>query len=121
MRNGIARLPRLPSHWCIGRTGGFACLALLLTGCGYVGEPLPPALRRPVLVNDLAAVQVGSNIVIQFTIPKITTEDLPIKGGEDIELRVGPQAPDMASWQRTSDRETVSARDARSEEHTSEL
>jgi hypothetical protein len=88
------------------------CLvALLLTGCGYVGEPLPPALRRPVLVNDLAAVQVGSNLVIQFTIPKVTTEDLPIKGGEEIELRIGPQAPDIASWQRTSERERVSASD----------
>jgi hypothetical protein len=86
-------------------------ICLLLTGCGYIGEPLPPALRRPVLVNDLAAVQVGSNIVIQFTIPKTTTEDLPIKGGEDIELRVGPHAADLAAWQRTSDREPVSPKD----------
>ena len=65
---------------------------LLLAGCGYIGEPLPPALRRPVRVTDLAAVQRGSNIIIQFTIPKVTTEDLPIRGGEDIELRVGPHA-----------------------------
>lgn len=86
-------------------------MVLFLAGCGYIGEPLPPALRRPVLVNDLTAVQVGSNIVIQFTIPKTTTEDLPIKGGEDIELRVGPHGADMAAWQRTSDRVPVSAKD----------
>ena len=82
-------------------------LCLLLTGCGYIGEPLPPALRRPVLVPDLAAFQQGSNIIIQFTVPKVTTEDLPIKGAEDIELRVGPHGGDMAAWQRTSDRVPV--------------
>jgi hypothetical protein len=84
---------------------------LFLTGCGYIGDPLPPALRRPVPVPDLAAFQQGSNLIIQFTIPKVTTEDLPIKGSEDIELRVGPHADDLAAWQRTSDRVPVSTKD----------
>jgi hypothetical protein len=97
---------------CFGGAGGSACLALLLAGCGYINQPLPPALRKPVLVNDLAAVQVGSNIVITFTVPKMTTEDLPIKeGGEEVELRVGPHAGNLAAWQRTSDRVRVSAQD----------
>jgi hypothetical protein len=96
---------------CFGGAGGFVCLALVLAGCGYIGDPLPPALRRPVRVTDLSAFQQGSNIVVQFTIPKVTTEDLPIAGGEDIELRVGPHSADMAAWQRTSERERVPDRD----------
>lgn len=64
--------------------------ALLLAGCGYPGDPLPPALNRPVRVGDLAAVERGSKIYIQFTVPATTTEGLRIKGKPDIELRVGP-------------------------------
>jgi hypothetical protein len=77
-----------------------------LTGCGYVGNPLPPAMKRPVAVSDLAAVERGSKIIIQFTLPKITTEGLPIKGHQDIEIRVGPppQPFDMDTWIRSSDR-----------------
>ncbi len=95
---------------------GVACLAWtagialgLLSGCGYMGEPLPPAMRRPIHVRDLAAVEHGSNIVIRFTVPTTTTEGLPIKGGEDIELRVGAEAPggfDINEWARMSDRVT---------------
>ncbi|HEX4276211.1 MAG TPA: hypothetical protein VHZ74_12700 [Bryobacteraceae bacterium] len=83
--------------------------SMLPAGCGYVGEPLPPALRRPVRVVDLAAVEHGSKIVIRFTIPKVTTENLPIKGKPDVDLRIGP-APDpfqLAEWQRTAERVTV--------------
>jgi hypothetical protein len=81
----------------------------LVMGCGYKGEPLPPAAKRPVRVTDLAALQRGSNIIIHFTIPKVTTEGLPVKGDPDMELRVGsadsPFQPEV--WKRTSDRETV--------------
>jgi hypothetical protein len=89
--------------------GVVACLALISAGCGYIGDPLPPALRRPVGVTDLAAVQHGSNIIVTFTIPQTTTEDLPLKGNEDIELRVGLAGTETAVWQRTSERERVSA------------
>jgi hypothetical protein len=83
-------------------------LAMCLAGCGYMGEPLPPALNRPVRVQDLAAVQRGSKIIIQFTVPTVTTEDIALKKGDrDIELRLGPPSPggfDMQQWERTSDR-----------------
>jgi hypothetical protein len=56
-------------------------------------------------VTDLTAVERGSNIIIQFTIPKLTTEGLPIKGDEDIELRIGPaDSPFQPTvWERNSD------------------
>src|SRR5438067_1335818 len=55
------------------RTGS-VLVALLATGCGYIGEPLPPLANIPARVNDLAAVQRGSRIFVQFTIPSHTTE-----------------------------------------------
>ena len=81
------------------------CLACCLTSCGYVGEPLPPALRIPVPVTDLAAVERGSKIVIQFTVPKVTGENLPIKGGPNLELRIGPYVSPFQTdaWVRASD------------------
>lgn len=86
-----------------------AVITVILAGCGYIGDPLPPALRRPVVVTDLAAVQRGSNIIIQFTIPQQTTEGLPLRGNEDIELRVGPPADNVAAWAKTAERERVRA------------
>lgn len=61
------------------------------------------------LVTDLAAVQRGSKLIIKFTIPRTTTEDLPLRGNEDVELRVGPEADSQADWVKTSDRERVRA------------
>ena len=87
--------------------GLVAVMCIVLTGCGYIGDPLPPALRRPLRVTDLAAVQRGSNIVIQFTIPATTTEDLPLRGNEEVELRVGLPEADVNAWARMADREPV--------------
>ena len=39
---------------------------LLLSGCAYVGEPLPPALNIPRRVPVLVAEQVGSRLTLQF-------------------------------------------------------
>ena len=87
--------------------------ALLLSGCGYVSEPLPPALHRPTRVTDLAAVERGNKIIIQFTIPNTTTEDVPIKGDPDVDLRVGPApagALDPAVFGKSADRITAITR-----------
>jgi hypothetical protein len=67
-----------------------AAAALLTTGCGYVGEPLPPLANIPARVKDLAAVQRGSRIMVQFTIPALTTEGTPIKEPVKLDLRIGP-------------------------------
>jgi hypothetical protein len=98
------------------QAGIFTTALFWLIGCGYVGDPLPPALKRPIRVEDLAAVERGSKIVIRFTIPKVTTENLPIKDkdDEDVELRIGPPDDpfDLANWRRTSDRIPVSTKSA---------
>ncbi len=65
-------------------------LPLLLTGCAYVGDPLPPALKIPTPVTDLAARQVGADLLISFTIPATTLEDLPLTELSAIDLRLGP-------------------------------
>jgi fibronectin type 3 domain-containing protein len=79
----------------------------MLAGCGYPGEPLPPALNRPVRVVDLNAVQQGSKILVHFTVPKLTTEGLPIPGTPEIEVRIGepPAGPfNAAAWEKSSER-----------------
>src|SRR5665213_3255227 len=67
-------------------------LAVILVevGCGSIGEPLYPALRIPSPVNDLTVVEHGNNLDINFTIPPLTTEGLPLKEIGGVELRVGP-------------------------------
>jgi hypothetical protein len=63
--------------------------ALLCSGCGYIGEPLPPALQIPQRVGDLSAVEHGGEIAIGFTLPAHTTDGLAIRKPVDIELGVG--------------------------------
>jgi hypothetical protein len=65
-------------------------LALVCYGCGYIGEPLPPALNIPVGVRDLSGVERGPEILVRFTLPTQTTDGLPIRKPSEIELRVGP-------------------------------
>jgi hypothetical protein len=67
--------------------------ALALFGCGYPGEPLPPLLNIPQRVTDLAAVERGSKIIVQFTVPKLTTESVVIKGPLHFDLRAGEPGP----------------------------
>jgi len=61
---------------------------LLLSGCGYIGEPLYPLLNIPSRVTDLAAVQRGSGIIFQFTLPLLTTEGKQARIGQ-VEVRAG--------------------------------
>jgi len=81
--------------------------AALLIACGYPGEPLPPALKRPVRIVDLNAVERASKIIIHFTVPAITTEGAPVKGPEPLDVRIGP-APagrfDVNLWARDARR-----------------
>jgi hypothetical protein len=86
-----------------------AVAAVILSGCGYAGEPKAPALRRPDKVTDLGAVERGKKIVITFTLPLETTEGLPIQGDQDVELRVGviPNPWNQSEWENKSERVPV--------------
>ena len=67
-----------------------AFAALLLAGCGYVGDPLPPLANVPKRVDDLAAIQRGATVIVQFTAPSTTTEGHPIPAPVKLDLRAGP-------------------------------
>src|SRR5207249_1388695 len=64
---------------------------LMLSGCGYIGEPMYPLLSIPNRVTDLAAVERSAAIIYQFTLPALTTEGKQAKIGK-IEIRAG-EAP----------------------------
>ncbi len=67
-------------------------LATVLTGCGYVGNPLPPAVNIPLPVKDLKAAQVGDRMLVEFTQPVETTEGLKVRRLGGLDVRVGKKA-----------------------------
>ena len=78
----------------------FVAALLGLSGCGYVGPVLPPSPLLPQAVTDLAVVQRGDQLIITFSTPARTTDNLPVKEFSDIDLRIGPApAPfDFDQW-----------------------
>jgi len=70
---------------------------LLLAGCGYIGDPLPPALNIPQAVADLRAVQIGDEIVVRFTAPARTTDGLILSKPGPADLRLGPVSAPLSS------------------------
>jgi hypothetical protein len=67
-----------------------ALATCLLTGCGYVASPLPPLANVPARIGDLAAIQRGPTIIVQFTAPRLTTEGVQITAPLAVDLRIGP-------------------------------
>jgi hypothetical protein len=65
-------------------------ITAFLSGCGYVAGPLPPLANIPARVADLAAVQRGAKLIVQFTAPALTTEGVAIKQPPSFDLRIGP-------------------------------
>lgn len=64
--------------------------ACLLAGCGYVASPLPPFANVPARIGDLAAIQRGPNVIVQFTVPLLTTDGIGLKSPVSVDLRIGP-------------------------------
>ncbi len=76
-------------------------VSLLLAGCGYVGDPLPPLANIPGPVTNLAAVERGSRLIVQFQLPDKTTENVEIRAPLQVELRASaePIVPfDIDRW-----------------------
>jgi hypothetical protein len=84
---------------------GFFFLPLLLTSCGYIGETQPPSLKVPVPVTDLAAVERGSKIVAQFTVPTSTTDSLRLVEKPHLVLYVDDKSFDVPSDRALAQRE----------------
>jgi hypothetical protein len=61
-------------------------------GCANPGPPRPPSLQLPAQVSDLAAERIGDRVLLRWTTPARTTDDLEIKGRLSAELcrSVGP-------------------------------
>lgn len=69
-------------------------------GCGYIGPVLPPSPQIPDTVTDLSAIERGNQILITFTAPIRTTDNLIIGRFSTIDLRVGsePLPFDFEKW-----------------------
>jgi hypothetical protein len=72
-----------------------------LSGCGYIGEPRPPALHVPQPVADLRVLEYGDHLIFDFTIPPLTTEGLAIAELGPTELLAGPAVTpfDLGKWE----------------------
>jgi hypothetical protein len=54
--------------------------ALALTGCGTQSAPLPPSLKLPEPVVNLAAARTGNQVVLTWTMPRRNTDKMLLKG-----------------------------------------
>lgn len=61
---------------------------------------VPPSPELPVAVADLSAKEQGDKIVIVFSTPPRTTDNLAIKNFSEIDLRIGPRPSpfDLEQW-----------------------
>lgn len=61
-------------------------LSILLGGCAAPAEPIERKAPVPKAVTDLAAVQAGDDVVLQFTVPRETVDRRPLKQSPAIEI-----------------------------------
>jgi hypothetical protein len=88
-----------------------AVASLLAPGCGYIGDPLPPALNIASPVRDLQAIEYGDHIMVDFTIPLLTTDGVILKSVGTVDLRAGSGGSpfDASRWEAEAKRIPVKA------------
>lgn len=59
---------------------------MLLAGCGLAANPQPPTLWLPEPVRDLTGVRIGNEVHLQWTMPKNTTDKVPLKGDQSAHI-----------------------------------
>lgn len=76
-----------------------AVVALLLSSCASPGPPRPPSLHLPAIVTDLTAQRVGDRVVLHWTTPSRTTDNLPVPSSMTAEIcrEVNPSLASTAS------------------------
>ncbi len=57
--------PSVPPSLCLSVSLSF-CLSVFITGCGKIGEPLPPIPRAPLVVVELRVEQQGTQLILSF-------------------------------------------------------
>jgi len=68
-------------HWLV-----LVLLVLLTAGCGFKGRPLPLEKPLPVAPLDLEARQLGSSLLIAWTIPELNQDETPARDLEGFNL-----------------------------------
>jgi len=71
--------------------------SLLIAGCGTPGAPLPPSLKLPDPVTDLAAVRTGNQVALTWTMPRRTTDKLLLKGNIAVRICRGQSSGKCAA------------------------
>lgn len=61
-------------------------LLAFAVACGVPGEPLPPLLEIPLPVEDLTATQVGAQVRLVFSLPRLTTEGTRVRRLDRMEI-----------------------------------
>jgi hypothetical protein len=68
------------------------CFFLTFCGCASPGDPIERRPPTPEAITDLAAHQVGNNVILTFTLPRETVQHRPLKQSPDIEILRGLSA-----------------------------
>ncbi|HEV2484196.1 MAG TPA: fibronectin type III domain-containing protein [Terracidiphilus sp.] len=70
----------------VAAVGAGLAFGLVLSGCGMPGAPLPPSLKLPDPVMNLAATRTGNQVLLAWTMPKKNTDKLLLEG--NVQVRV---------------------------------